>query len=485
MSKQHILIVEDDIDLRETLEEYFKEKNYEVIVFSDATKALEFFSEQKAPPDIDLIISDIRMPGIDGLDFIVEVKKYVHDTPIIIMTAHQSIEGAVEAIKRGAYDFVTKPFKLDHFELIIKRALKLREIHKEIHTYKTVLKPSDSFHGVIGKSSAIKEVFSLVEKVAPSSAAVLITGESGTGKEVVARLIHKLSPRASKNFVAINCAAIPEALLESELFGHAKGAFTNAIGKKIGLFEEAHEGTLFLDEIGDMPLILQSKLLRTLQEKVVRRVGENVDIPIDVRIIAATHEDIAHDVEGKKFRQDLFFRLNVIPLYIPPLRERKDDVYALSKYFLDKIAIRYETKAKSISNDALEYLINQPWPGNVRELENLLERVFLLGKDSACINLEDFQTSSPVMQSTQSRNEDSANTFNFESMDKSLDEMANAYTYHVFNSVGGVKEKAARILQVDRKTLSRRLKQYEESVSEVSPSSHGSETSMAENSLQN
>jgi two-component system response regulator HydG len=470
MTKSKILLVEDDLDLREALTAFFQDKNYEVVGYSDAIAAVHSFLKSEDKLDVDLILSDLRLPGMNGLDFIIEAQKYLPDVPILLMTAHQSLEDAVEAIRRGAYDFVTKPLNLQQLELSVARALKLRSIQRENSTLKNVLKPEGSFHGVIGKSPSMVKVFQIVEKIAPSAATVLISGESGTGKEVMARLIHRISPRAKNNFVAINCSAIPESLLESELFGHAKGAFTGASDKKRGLFEEAEAGTLFLDEIGDMPPPLQAKLLRALQERVIRRVGENKDIPVDVRVIAATHKNLAKDVENKNFRQDLYFRLNVIPLNIPPLRDRVEDVLPLSQFFLDKIAFKYNAKKKTISKELLDFLSKQNWPGNVRELENLLERAFILGKEETTLSLEDFtMLANPAAQrsnvdSSSSDDHFEENEFHFDNQQRSLDEVANAYVHFVYHQVGKVKERAAQVLQIDRKTLSRRLKEHEESL---------------------
>lgn len=460
MAKTKILLVEDDADLREMLTSFFKSKSYEVVAFADAIEGVQSLLHSKDALDADVILSDLRLPGMNGLDFIVEVQKYLSDVPFVIMTAHQSIEDAVEAIRRGAYDYVSKPLDLQQLELTLERALKLRKIQKENSKLKGVLQVDGNFHGVIGKSPSMTRVFQVVEKIAPSSATVLITGESGTGKEVVARLIHDLSPRADKNFVAINCSAIPEALLESELFGHAKGSFTGASEKKRGLFEEAEGGTLFLDEIGDMPLQLQTKLLRAIQERVIRRVGELKDISIDVRVIAATHKNLAQEVEGKNFRQDLYFRLNVIPVSLPPLRDRKEDILPLAQFFVQKISYKYNTSQKGLSKELVDFLVKQEWPGNVRELENLLERAYVLGKGDQ-LKLEDFTLlETPKTQQTKEAVESLVTT----SSDKTLEEVANAYVYHVYNQVGRVKERAAQVLQIDRKTLSRRLKEYEESL---------------------
>ncbi len=467
--KAKILLIEDDADLRETLTSFFQQKDYEVIAYADAIEVVQTFLKNPEAIHVDMIVSDLRLPGMSGLDFISEAQKYLPHTPILLMTAHQSVEAAVEAIRRGAYDFITKPLDLQQLELTIARGLKLSVIQKENTKLKSVLQPEGSFHGVIGRSPAILKVFQVVEKIAPSTATVLIAGESGTGKEVIAQLIHKLSLRSKNNFVAINCSAIPEALLESELFGHAKGSFTGASEKKRGLFEEAEGGTLFLDEIGDMPLLLQSKLLRALQERLIRRVGENKDIPIDVRVVAATHRNLAADVDNNTFRQDLYFRLNVIPVNLPPLRNRPEDLLPLSQYFLDRIAFKYNSKRKVITKELLDFLIKQPWPGNVRELENLLERAFILGKDETTLSLEDFTlltTAIPTREVSMGtgvaeQNSTVASDFHFDAEAKSLDEVSNAYVHFIYNQVGRVKERAAQLLQIDRKTLSRRLKEHE------------------------
>ncbi len=458
----HLLLVDDDQDLLDLLSSHFRGKDYRVTPCRSASEAREFLRSSPTI-EIDLVLSDLRLPELSGLDFIDEIKKLRPDVPIVIMTAYQSVESAVDAIRRGAFDYVVKPLDTEALELSINRAFRVRRIQRENEELRRALRPKDGFAGVIGRSEAMKQIFGFVEKVAPSFATVLITGESGTGKEIVAKLLHDLSPRKDKPFVAINCAALPENLLESELFGHARGAFTGATDRKKGLFEEAEGGTLFLDEIGELPQTLQAKLLRALQERKIRRVGENRDIDIDVRILAATHRRLAEEVQERRFREDLYFRLNVIPLEIPPLRERRDDIIPLCRHFLDRLSLRYGAKrGKELSRTAVEFVLDHPWPGNVRELENAMERAFVLSRSSDTINVEDFANLS--MDSTPLRAVPTVapgpltGLFDRDTL-PSLAEVEDRYIELVLKRTSGVKEKAARILGIDRKTLYRRLAQ--------------------------
>jgi DNA-binding NtrC family response regulator len=482
-----ILLVDDDDDLRELLTEHFIKHSYTVLSAQTVGEAMEILEEKNE--EISVIVSDMRLPGVDGLAFLDQVNKRQWNIPFIVVTASRSVEPAIQAIRQGAYDYLLKPIDFHQLDLLIERAFKLREIQSENQNLKKVLTPSEGLDGAIGRSAPMKRVFDLVQRVAPTDASVLITGESGVGKEVIAQLIHRLSSRASGNFVAVNCAAIPETLLESELFGHAKGAYTGAAVKKEGLFETAHHGTLFLDEIGDMSPVLQAKLLRTLQERKIRRLGETRDIDVDVRIVAATHKNLHDEVKERRFREDLFFRLNVIPIHIAPLRERRDDIILLTEHFLRKLSLRYGlTKTKHVSRDALHFLLKQIWKGNVRELENTLERAFVLSRNDEEIGIDDFlmgseaQLLAPQDSDYLTVPESSFYTANslppasdmgvaqvnaadsFLKQVKqtnalmSLEDMANKYVDFVVRHCGGIKEKAAKVLEIDRKTLSRRLK---------------------------
>src|SRR3989344_2014217 len=391
--KSQILIIEDDLDNQEMLKAFFKPKDLQIIAYEDAESDLRDLREGNIHCQV--AITDIKLPNISGIEFTKMVKELGIDLPIILMTAHKSIEIAMEAIQAGAYDFVVKPLNLQQLLISVERALHLTKIKTENSTLKTVVQTHEgsTIEGIIGKSASFRQVLDLAKRVSSSTANVFISGESGTGKEVIAKAIHSLGNRRKAPFVAINCSAIPENLLESELFGHAKGAFTGAIEKKVGLFEEAEGGTLFLDEIGDLSLPLQAKLLRVLQDRKIKRIGENQLRNINVRIISATHKDLFKEIGEKHFREDLFFRLNVIPIKIPPLRERKEDVVPLAEFFLKKYTALNASNAKGFSKEALEKLLSNPWKGNVRELENAVERAVVLssGEWIQPENLFDFE----------------------------------------------------------------------------------------------
>ena len=333
-----VMVIDDDPEMGSLLKDYLESHGHQVLTYTSAGSALQDLesSELFSPENINLIITDLRMPGMDGLTFIEKCKQIQPSIPVILITAFGSIQSAVEATKRGAFHYDVKPFKLDEIGVTIDRAIQFRSLARQNEFLRKENRSSHSFAGIIGKSSPMQSVFDLISRVSGSTANVMIQGESGTGKELVAKAIHKLGPRANKSFVAINCTAIPDTLLESELFGHAKGSFTGAIARKKGLFEEADGGTIFLDEIGDMDMALQAKLLRVIQEKRVRAVGDNVDKAIDVRIITATHKDLKAAIKDGRFREDLFYRLSVIPILIPPLRHRLDDIPLLAHAFLEK-----------------------------------------------------------------------------------------------------------------------------------------------------
>ena len=372
----NIIIIDDDKEMLALLEDHLRLQGHDVQGFLSPIKALEKILSLEQSPD--LILTDLQMPDMSGIEVTRRIKAQYPETPIIIMTAFGSIESAVQSMKKGAFDYITKPFKLSEINLILTRALEMSRLAKENALLRAELQKGLSTKKLVGKSKSMVNLIQLIEKVAPSNASVLITGESGTGKEVIARTLHQLSPRTDKPFVAINCTAIPETLLESELFGFSKGSFTGAERKKSGLFEEAHGGTLFLDEIGDMDLALQAKLLRVLQERKIRPIGETRDIDIDVRVIAATHKDLKKAIREGLFREDLYYRLNVIPIVIPPLRHRREDIPILAQNFLTKYAAINQSPARQFSPEALLLLMNRQWPGNVRELDNIVQRALII-----------------------------------------------------------------------------------------------------------
>lgn len=371
-SEYRILVVDDEESLREVLTIMLHREGYQVESAVDGEQALLRLRETH----FDLVISDIQMPRLDGLQLLSQVKEQCPETQVLMITAFSSTEEAVEAMKQGAYDYIVKPFKNEEIRLVVRNALERSRLQQENRALKKELGERFSFHNLIGKSKRMQEIYSLIERVAAAKTSILVTGESGTGKELVARAIHYNSPRQDKPFVAINCGAIPENLLESELFGHEKGAFTGASQAKQGMFEIAHGGTLFLDEIGELPMAMQVKLLRVLQEQEIRRIGGTRDFSVDVRLVAATNKDLGEEVQRGGFREDLYYRLNVIHLALPPLRERREDVPLLVGHFLDQFI---PEGAPRVAESLMRSLLDYSWPGNIRELENVIERCVVLG----------------------------------------------------------------------------------------------------------
>jgi len=368
-----ILIVDDEIGARESLKMVFKEE-YEVLLAKNAEESFRKLKE--CVPDV--ILLDILLPDLDGLKVLERIKQEDPDATVIMITATRTVKTAVEAMKLGAYDYVTKPFDVDELRLIVNRALSNQALQKEVRYLREQIEECFDFGKMIGKGEGMREIFSLIRRIAPSKSTVLVMGESGTGKELVSRAIHYQSPRKDGPFVTINCAAIPETLIESELFGHERGAFTNAIERRLGRCEVAHQGTLFLDEIGELSLGTQAKILRFLEEKEFTRVGSSKTIKVDVRLITATNKDLTQQIKKGEFREDLFYRINVVPIVIPPLRERKEDIPLLVEYFIKKSNEENNKRVKGVSPEALDWMVRYEWPGNVRELENLLERMVAL-----------------------------------------------------------------------------------------------------------
>jgi two-component system response regulator AtoC len=374
MIPKRVLIVDDEENFRHMLSVILKKEGYDVEAASNGEEALQ----KVTLSPYDQVLCDIRMPKMDGLDFLNEAKKAGVDATIIMMSAYGTVDIAIEAIKLGAYDYISKPFKPDEVILTLKKAEERERLRRENELLRKEVKKEYSFENIISKNKQMQKIFEVITKVAQYKSTILITGESGTGKELVARALHYNTDRAQNPFVAVNCGAIPENLLESELFGHAKGAFTDAIRTKKGLFEEADGGTLFLDEIGELPPQLQVKLLRVLQEGEIRRIGESKPIQVDVRIVAATVKDLVKEVNEGRFRDDLFYRINVLPIHIPPLRERNEDVPLLTAHFIRKYSQAMSKNVVGIDSRALEALMNYKWYGNVRELENTIERAIVL-----------------------------------------------------------------------------------------------------------
>ncbi|OEU81990.1 MAG: Fis family transcriptional regulator [Desulfobacterales bacterium S5133MH4] len=369
-----ILVIDDDRGMREFLEIMLTQEGYGVVCAKDGKQGLELCKKH----EFDLVITDLKMPRVDGIDFLKGVKDISPETMVILITAYASGETAVTAMQEGAYDYVEKNFDIDDLKTVVRDALDKKGIKRDDVLFIKGVKDAVCFGKLIGKSKEMLKVYSLIKKVADTKANVLVLGESGTGKELVAQAIHDNSPRRDKPFVVINCGGIPEQLLESELFGYMKGSFTGAYSDKPGLFEIAREGTIFLDEIGELPTLLQVKLLRVIQEKAFRRIGGSKDITVDVRIIAATNQDLERKVKDGSFREDLYYRLNVIPVHIPPLRKRKEDIPILTQHFIEKHSLEFGKEIKRISSYAMELLMGYRFPGNVRELENIIERSIAL-----------------------------------------------------------------------------------------------------------
>lgn len=374
MIPKRILIIDDEESFRHMLSVILKKERYDVEAASNGEEGLQ----KIAVSPFDQILCDIRMPRMDGLEFLKEAQKIGKDATIIMMSAYGTVDTAIEAMKLGAYDYISKPFKPDEIILTLRKAEEREQLRKENQFLRKEIEKEYGFESIVSKNEKMQEIFEVIKKVAQYKSTILITGESGTGKELVARALHYHSDRSGKLFVPVNCGAIPENLLESELFGHAKGAFTDAIRTKKGLFEEADGGTLFLDEIGELPAQLQVKLLRVLQDGEIRRIGESRPLQIDVRIVAATVKDLTKEVNGGRFRDDLFYRLNVLPIHIPPLRERKEDIPLLVTHFIKKHNQSLSKNVVGIDPKALEALMNYKWYGNVRELENTIERAIVL-----------------------------------------------------------------------------------------------------------
>jgi DNA-binding NtrC family response regulator len=445
-SRSRLLIVDDDTAMREMLASLFRDRDYSVEEAASAAEALEQAGEQC----FDVVLSDIRMPGKTGIEMVGELRGRLPETPVVLMTGFGSIDSAVESMRAGAFDYITKPFEPDTVVLTIERALERRALEEENRRLRRAVDQTSSFGDLIGESPAMREIFALVRKVANSSSSVLISGESGTGKEVVARTIHYSGNRAERPFVPINCTAIPEGLLESELFGHVRGAFTGAHATKQGLFEKADGGTLFLDEIGDMSLALQGKLLRVLQDREVRAVGGTQVTKVNLRIIAATNRVLSTEMEAENFREDLYYRLNVIPIFIPPLRERPQDVPPLAKAF----AIKHSpNRVRTISSSGLRYLAAFPWKGNARELENVIERALALS-DATEIDAEDLRLDPAACEGRDPS--PAALAYAAAENRLTLRELENRYIEEVMRITDGNKVHAAKILGIDRKTLYRR-----------------------------
>ena len=446
-----ILIVDDEQAMCELLEADLRLRDFETEWYTSAEDALQAVNRQS----YDVVLTDLNMPGTNGIQLCKHIVTHRPDIPVVMMTAFGSLESAVDAIRAGAYDFVTKPIEMDLLNVTLSRAIKHRQLEEQIRFLSEAVARTERFGDILGTSPAMQELFDQLQLIAASETSLLITGESGTGKELVARAIHRKSRRSKKPFVAVNCAALPDALLESELFGHAAGAFTDARTERKGLLFQAEGGTLLFDEVGELPLSVQPKLLRALEENYMRPVGSDEEIPFDVRIITATNRDLETAIEEGRFREDLYFRINVIQCDLPPLRSRGTDTLLLAQKFLETFATRSEKKVTDISKGVAEKLLAYTWPGNVRELRNVIERAVALTRYDR-LGVEDLPEKIRNFQGSQVFIGGDDPTEMVE-----LEEIERRYIQHVLGAVGSNKTMAARILGLDRKTLYRKLRQYQ------------------------
>ncbi|OPY68818.1 MAG: Transcriptional regulatory protein ZraR [Syntrophorhabdaceae bacterium PtaU1.Bin034] len=442
-----ILVIDDDVDMCEFLSDVLKGEGMDVSALSDSLEACKVLRRE----EFDVVITDLKMKGLKGLDVLTEAKKAAPATPVIIITAFGTVESAIKAMKMGAYDYITKPFQTDTILLTVRKALENRLLKKEVVRLKKEVESRYHFHRLVGKSPSMQKIYDLVERISDSSHNVLITGESGTGKELVAKAIHYSGHRRSGPFVPVNCAAIPETLLESELFGYKKGAFTDAKTDKRGLLFEAATGTIFLDEITEMAPVLQAKLLRVIEEREVRPLGDTNPYPIDVRFIASSNRNISEAISQGHFREDLYYRLKVIDIELPPLRERKEDIPLLVRHFLSKSGEESKKRITGVSEEALKILVCYPWPGNVRELENIIQRAIALCRQEVIL-LED-------LPPTMTREEDDNLVEKGLREKYTVDQLEKEYIRRVLIEVAGNKSRAAEILGLDRKTLYRKLEE--------------------------
>src|SRR5712691_51294 len=445
MAKQAILVIEDEEKHRRVIGLHLASAGYEV---KGAGTAEEGW---KLAGDVDLILTDLKLPGMDGLELLEKLKAQNSHTPVVVMSAFSTVENAVEAMKKGAVDFLPKPFSLDHLTVVVEKALEVSKLRDENRELREALGQRYQFENIIGRSAAMQDIFATITRVAGTRATVLLAGESGVGKDMIARAIHQHSPRKDRPFVKINCTAIPENLMESELFGYEKGAFTGANTTKLGKFEQADTGTVFLDEIGDVPASIQVKLLRILQEREFERLGSNKTQHTDVRVIAATNVDLRAALEQGTFREDLYYRLNVVPMNIPPLRERKEDIPYLVQHFVKKLKKDLGSPVESIAEDAIQRLMQYHWPGNVRELENVIERSMVLCS-APVLEADDIRMDTAPRSRAQA-------TDNFLPEGMTLDEYEQSVIREALKRANGNKSQAARLLGLTRNALRYRLAQ--------------------------
>lgn len=453
-----VLLAEDDASLGPVMLAVLQDGGMTVDFATDGAKALELYEaavEEGQPPD--LVISDINMPKIDGLELIVRLKEKDKELPVIFVTAYSSVDSAIEALRKGAYDYLTKPFRNDRLLKVARNAYKQRNLEAENRVLKKTIQKTLGVKSIVSRSPSMDSVFRVIEKAAPSSASILIRGETGTGKELVARALHHASDRSQQPFVSINCGALPEGLLESELFGHEKGAFSGAVKNSTGLFRAADKGTLFLDELGEMPPSLQVKLLRVLESREVRPIGGTKPIPIDVRVLGATHKDLLEEIEEGRFREDLYYRLAVIEVEIPPLRKRPDDVILLAKHFLKEMTEARGEEALKLSDSIIEQLSNYDWPGNVRELRNAMEHAATMGDSE--LKVEDLPPRIRKGLKKKGAIETPADSHIGSFIP--LSELEKTHVLALLNFFAGDRRRTAEVLGIDLSTLYRKIKRWE------------------------
>lgn len=458
MRSSKILVVEDDASMGFFLCEAMNKEGYQALLVPNGEEALSRLSRE----DFDLVILDLKLPRMSGMDVLTNMKRTHSDTTVIMVTAHGSRSVALEAIRKGAYDYFSKPFDINEMRIVVRRALEKTRLQQEVRELREKVDEKGELQNIVGKNKGMQEVFEIVKTVLDNDVTVLITGASGTGKELIAEAIHYNSSRRANPFVKLNCVAIPETLMESELFGYERGAFTGATKRKPGKFELANGGTLLLDEVGDMSLTTQSKLLRVLQEMEFERVGGVAPIRVDVRIIASTNRDLTQAVRERKFREDLFFRLNVIPIHIPPLRERREDIPLLVEHFFKLFQARYNKKIEKISEEAMDLMVNHSWPGNVRELENAVQRAVVLSRDSV---IREWNLP-PEIQGREEK--PLPDTFRLddgrslsEKMDGLMRDVERRVILEALDQTKGKREEAARLLNLSLKTLYNKMKKYD------------------------
>jgi two-component system response regulator PilR (NtrC family) len=455
-NRSRILVVDDEPSMRELLDILLRREGHEVFTASNGRKAIEILEREP----IDLLISDIKMPDMSGVDVLKAAKMLDPDLIGIMVTAYASVENAVEAMHLGAYDYVSKPFNVEELKLRIRKALERKQLGQENDLLRRALQTTHRFSNIIGKSAAMQALFQLIETIAPTTSTVMLTGESGTGKELVARAIHFNSPRKDRPFVALNCGALPETLLESELFGHMRGAFTGADANRKGLVEIAEKGTIFLDEIGEMSPMMQVKLLRVLQERKFRRVGGSDEIDADIRVIAATNRDLSIMVEEGRFREDLYYRINVIPVHLPPLRDREGDIALLAEHFVARFGQAMGKPIRAISDEARERLEAYPWPGNIRELENAMERAVALERTDI---IEPASLPSAVQRGEARRQGQAAGLPQLPQgfdLEQHVQEIEREYIAEALRRADGVKMKAADLLGMSFRSFRYYMKKY-------------------------